>query len=88
MQPTQDRKSDHLVPYILSGRNRAPLWRRSVAQSLDAAVPARRRPHTRFRTRLVLPLMQDQQVIEAFLPHTPGRSAHRWHWLEARERAF
>ena len=69
MQPTQDRKSDHLVPYILSGRNRATLLRDLLPNSLM-------RPclvevgHIRIEHALELPLMQDQQVIEAFLPHT------------------
>src|SRR5215472_14059863 len=27
VQPTQDRKSNYLVPCLLSGRNRAPLFR-------------------------------------------------------------
>src|SRR5207245_1178493 len=39
VQPTHDRTSDHLVACILSTRNRSALWRRSVAGSLDAAVP-------------------------------------------------
>ena len=38
VQSTQDRKSNDLVPYILSGRNRVALWRRSAAQFLDAVV--------------------------------------------------
>ena len=37
--------------------------------------------YIRIEDALELPLMKDQQVVEAFLPNTPGRSAHRSHWL-------
>jgi hypothetical protein len=42
----------------------------------------------RFEDTLELSLMKDQQVVQAFLPHTPGRSARRWHWLVVHEPAF
>jgi len=46
----------------------------AVAWSLDAVVPDWSRRHTRFRTRLVLLLMEDQQVVEACLSYTPGEA--------------
>ena len=36
VQPAHDRKSDHLLPCLLTARNRSALWRRFAAQSLDA----------------------------------------------------
>jgi len=70
VQPTQDRKSDHLVPCILRGRNQSallgdllsnPLMGSSLVEVSDIGIE-----HT-----LELPLMQDQQVVQAFLSDAP-----------------
>jgi hypothetical protein len=69
MQPTHDRTSDHLVACILSGRNRSaqfrdplpnPLMRSCLVEVGDIAI----------EHALELFLLQDQQVVQAFLSHT------------------
>ncbi len=70
MQPTQDRKSDHLVPYILSGRNRATLLRDLLPNPLM-------RPclveidHIGSEHALELLLLNNQQMIQALLSDAP-----------------
>ena len=70
MQPTQDRKSNYLVPCILRRRNqsepfrnllRHPLMGSCLVEVGDIGIE-----HT-----LELPLLQDQQVVQAFLPYAP-----------------
>jgi hypothetical protein len=39
VQPTHDRKSDHLVPCILSGRNRTELFRNLLRNPLMGSCP-------------------------------------------------
>jgi hypothetical protein len=70
VQPAHDRKSDHLLPCLLTARNRSALFRDLL-------------PNPLMRSRLVevgditiehtveLPLIEDQQMVETFLPHTP-----------------
>jgi hypothetical protein len=70
VQPTHDRKSDHLVPCILSGRNRATpfrdLLRNPLMRSCLVEVD-----HIHIEHALELLLLKDQQVIQTFLPYTP-----------------
>ncbi len=70
VQPTHDRKSDQLVPCILGGKNRsALLW--------DLLLDALMRPclvkvhHIRLKDTLKLLLLQDQQMVQAFLSDAP-----------------
>jgi hypothetical protein len=87
VQPTHDRKSDQLVPCILSGKNRsAPLWdllRNALMGSCLIEVG-----HIRIEHALELLLMQDQQMVQAFLSDAPARSVRRSHWLVGLEPAF
>jgi hypothetical protein len=70
VQPTHDRTSDHLVACILSTRNRSELFR-------DLLLDPLMRPcqvevgHIRIQNALELLLLQDQQMVEAFLSYTP-----------------
>jgi hypothetical protein len=69
VEPTHDRKSDHFVPCILSGRNRSAPLRYLLLNPLM-------RPclvevgHIRIEHPLELLLLKNQQVVQAFLPHT------------------
>jgi hypothetical protein len=73
VQPTHDRKSDQLVPCILSGKNRsALLWdllRHPLMGSCLIEVD-----HIRIEHALELLLLQDQQMVQAFLSHTPQKA--------------
>ncbi len=40
------------------------------------------------RTRLVLPLVEDQQVRKRILAAHFSKSVHRVHWLEERDKGF
>jgi hypothetical protein len=44
--------------------------------------------HTPIEHALELPLVKDQDMIKAFLSHTPGRSVRRSHWLVAHDKVF
>jgi hypothetical protein len=70
VQPTHDRKSHYLVACILRGRNRPEpfryLLRNPLMRSCLVEVD-----HIGIEHALELPLMQNQQMIEAFLPHAP-----------------
>jgi hypothetical protein len=70
VQPTHDRQSDHLVPCILTPRNRSlllrdvlcnPLMRPCLVEVHDILI----------EDTLELLLMEDQQVVQAFLSYTP-----------------
>ena len=70
VQPTQDRMSGHLVACILGGKSQSapfrdllpnPLMRSSTVKVVYISI----------EDALELLLLIDQQVIEAFLPHTP-----------------
>ena len=73
VQPTHDRKSNYLVACVLSARNHsALLWdllldplMRSCLIEVD---------HIRIEHALELLLMQDQQMVQAFLSHTPQKA--------------
>jgi hypothetical protein len=73
VQPTHDRKSDQLVPCILGGKNRsALLWdllRNPLMGSCLIEVD-----HIHIEHALELLLMQDQQMVQAFLSHTPQKA--------------
>src|SRR2546421_4162971 len=70
VQPTHDRKSDHLVSCILSGRNRSALLRDLWGNPLMGSCLVEVH-HICIEDALELPLLQDQQVVQTFLPHTP-----------------
>ena len=70
VQPTHDGKSDHLVSRILRGRTQSALFRDLLPNPLMRSCLVEVR-HIRIEDALELPLMKDQQVVEAFLPHTP-----------------
>ena len=70
VQPTHDWKSDHLVPCILSGRDRAALFGDLLPNPLMRPYLVEVH-HIGIEDALELPLMQDQQVVQTFLPYTP-----------------
>ena len=70
VQSTQDRKSNDLVPCILSARNRSALYRDLLPNALMRSCLIEVR-HIRIEDALELLLTKDQQVVEACLPHTP-----------------
>jgi len=69
VQPTQDRTSYHLVPCILSGRTRAVLFRGLLPNTLMRSCSVEIH-HICIQDALELLLLQNQQVVQAFLPHT------------------
>ena len=73
VQPTHDRKSDHLVVCILSGRIRSALFWNLLSNPLMRPCPVEG-GHIGIEHALELPLMQDQQVVQAFLPNTPQKA--------------
>src|SRR5512135_358024 len=79
VQPTHDRKCDHLVPCILRGKNRSEPFRNLLLDALmwSCLIEV---PHIRIEHTLELLLLKNQQVVQTFLSDTPGRNAHRWHW--------
>ena len=70
VQPTHDRKSDHLVPCIPRGRNRSAPFRHLLLDPLMRSCLVEV-CHIRIEHAVELPLMQDQQVVQTFLPYTP-----------------
>src|SRR5207248_4858360 len=70
VQPTHDGKSDHLVSCILRGGNQSALYRDLLPNPLMRSCLVEV-DHIGIEHALELPLMQNQQVIEAFLPHAP-----------------
>jgi hypothetical protein len=69
VQPTHDRKSDHFAPCILRGRNRSVPFRNLLRHPLMRSCLVEVQ-HIRIEHALELPLLQDQQMVQAFLPHT------------------
>jgi hypothetical protein len=73
MESTQDWKCDHLVACILSARNRSASFRDPLRNPLM-------RPclveigHIVIEHALELLLVEDQQVVQAFLSHTPQKA--------------
>ena len=69
VESTHDWMSNYLVPNILSGRNRTALFREPLRNPLmrPGSVEV---GHIGIEHALELPLLQDQQVIQAFLSHT------------------
>src|SRR5262249_30272017 len=73
VQSTHDRKSNHFAPCILRGRSRSAPFRNLLRNPLM-------RPcllevgHIGLEDALELPLLQDQQVVQTVLPHTPGEA--------------
>src|SRR6266480_1364055 len=70
---THDWESDHLVPCILSGRDRAALFRDLLPNPLMRPCLVEVH-HIGIEDSLGLPLMQDQQVVQTFLPYTPQKA--------------
>src|SRR6266516_2138533 len=70
VQPTHDRKSDHLVPCILSARNRSVVFRYLLPNPLMGSCLVKVR-HIGIEDALELPLMEDQHMVQAFLSDTP-----------------
>jgi hypothetical protein len=73
VQPTHNRKSDHLVPCILSGRNRSALFRDLLPNPLMRPCLVEVH-HIRIEHTLELLLMKNQQMVETCLPYTPGEA--------------
>jgi hypothetical protein len=73
VQPTHDGKSDHLVACILRGRNQSALFRDLLPNPLMRSCLVEV-DHIGIEHALELPLMQNQQVIEAFLTLRKKRS--------------
>ena len=69
VQPTQDRTSNYLVACILRGRNRSALCRDLLPNPLMRSCLIEV-GHVRIEDAVELPLMEDHQVIQAFLTHT------------------
>lgn len=69
VQSTHDRNGNHFAPYILRGRNRSAPLRDLLRYPLVRSCLVEIRD-IRNEDALKLPLMQNQQVIETFLPHT------------------
>jgi len=73
VQPTQDRKSDHLVPCVLSAKNRSVQFRDLLLDPLMRPCPIEV-GHIAIEQALELFLLKDQQVVQACLPHTSQES--------------
>jgi hypothetical protein len=78
VETTHSRKSDHLVPCILRGRSRFAPFRNLLLNPLMRSGPVEIH-HILIEHALELLLVKNQQVVEAFLPHTPARSVRRSH---------
>lgn len=69
VQPTHDRKRDHLVACRMRGHGWSAWVRNLLPNALMRPCPVEV-VYIRIEHALELPLMKDQQVIDAFLPHT------------------
>jgi hypothetical protein len=70
VQPTHHRKSDHSAPCTLRGRNRSTPFRYLLRNPLMRSCLVKVR-HIRIEHAVELPLMEDQQVVQAFLSDAP-----------------
>jgi hypothetical protein len=70
VEPTNDRKSDHLVPCILSGRNRSALFRDLLLDPLMGSCSVEVH-HIRIEHALELLLAEDEQMVKAFFSYAP-----------------
>src|SRR6266699_3834874 len=70
VQPTQDRKSNDLVPCILRGRNQSEPFRNLLRNPLMGSCLVEV-DHIAIEHALELLLLQDQQMVETFLPYAP-----------------
>jgi hypothetical protein len=70
VQPTHDRKSYHLVPCILSARNRSALFRYLLRNALMGPCPVEV-GHIGIEHALELLLAVNHQVVQAFLSDAP-----------------
>ena len=70
VEPTDDRKSEHLIPCILRGRNRVAPFRYLLLDPLmwSCSVEVH---HVLIEHALELLLAEDQQVVQAFLSDAP-----------------
>ena len=87
VEPTHDRKSDHLVPCILSGRNRSALFRYLLRNPLMRSCPVEVH-HIGIEHALELLLLKDQQMGKRILAAHSSRSVRRSHWPEEHDTAF
>src|SRR5215469_2682867 len=73
VQPSQDRNSNHPASFVRSvsrcSRGFGDLLLNPLMRSCLIEVH-----HIRFEHALELPLLQDQQVVQAFLPYTPQKA--------------
>jgi len=70
VKSTHDRKSNHFAPCILRGRNRSALFGDLLRNPLMRPCLVEVH-HICIEDALELPLMEDQHVVQTFLPHTP-----------------
>ena len=70
VQSSHDRTSNYLLACILRGRNRPEPFRYLLRNPLMWACLVEV-PHIRIQNALELLLLQNQQVVQAFLSHTP-----------------
>ena len=70
VQPTHYRNSDHLVPCMMRGKSRSARFRNLLLDALMRSCLVEVR-HIRIEHALELLLVEDQQVVKAFLSDTP-----------------
>jgi hypothetical protein len=70
VEPTDDRKGEHLIPCILRGMNRAAPFRYLLLDPLMWSCPIEVH-HVLIEHALELLLAEDQQVVQAFLSDAP-----------------
>ena len=70
MEPSQDRNSDHLVPCIMRGMRRSTRFRKLLLNTLMRSCLVEV-CHILIEHALKLLLVKDQEVVKAFLSHTP-----------------
>ncbi len=86
VQPTHDWKSDHLVPCILSGRDRAALFGDLLPNPLMRPYLVEVH-HIGIEDALELPHAGSASGPDILAVHSWG-SARRWHWLVEPDREF
>jgi hypothetical protein len=70
VEPTQYRNSDHLVTCMLRVNSRSARFRKLLLNPLMRSFPVEV-PHILIEHALQLLLVEDQQMVKAFLSHTP-----------------
>ena len=69
VEPTQYRNSDHLVICIMRGKSRSSRFRKLLLNTLMRSCPVEVH-HILIEHALKLLLVEDQQMVKAFLSHT------------------